>query len=470
MKKFHLIFFMLLYIIHACDFKDTNVDPSRLSDAPVNQILPAAQAQTARNMASVGARITGVVIQHFEGIDAQPLAYNTYLIDETSMDDFWRTGLYAGAMKDCSVILEKGEEQDIPQYTGIAKILMAVNLGIATTFWGDVPYSDAMQGQTNLKPTYDTQEDVYNTIQNLLDDAITDLNQDMGEINPGLDDLIFSGNRAFWIGTARALKARYYMHLSSIDPEAAEKAIGALNGGTIFSNEVQPNFPFGETQNEANPIAYFGQDRANQLAMNPFFSDLLDASNDPRKPYYTRVVSGNQVIYVRNDKTDNETDLYWGQFDSPMPLISFSELLFIRAEANLRLGISSLAQSNLDNAVRKNMEVMGIADADIVSYLEANTDLSSLPDDESRLEKIITEKYKAMFCQGTIEAWVDYRRTGYPQLQPSPDASESFNPTKVIPLRYLYPISERSTNRENVEVAITRQGGHLLDIPLWAYD
>ncbi len=469
-KLYRLVLALPILLTSACDFGNTNIDPSRLSDAPVNQILPAAQAQTARNLGSVGARVSGVVIQHFQGIDAQPLAYNTYLIDETALDDFWRTGLYVGAMKDCHVILEKGESANIPQYTGIAKVLMAVNLGIATSFWGDVPYSETMQGQDNLKPVYDTQEEIYETIQTLLDEAIEELNQDPGEINPGLDDLIFGGNRAFWIGSARALKARYFMHLTAVDTEASAKALGALSGGTIFSNEVQPNFPFGLTQNEANPIAFFGQDRANQLVISPHLLGVLDDTADPRKEYYTRLVNGNQVIYVRNDQMDDDTDLYWGQFESPMPLISYSELLFIRAEANHRLGIASLAQSNLDMAVRKNMEVMGIADTLISEYLVDNTDLSTLLTDDEKLERIIEQKHIAMFGQGAIEAWVDYRRTGYPVLAPSSEASESFNPSKVIPERYLYPISEQSTNTTNVEAAIERQGGHLLDQPLWAFE
>ena len=461
--------FSFWILVSSCDFGDTNVDPSSLSDAPVNQILPAALAQTARNMGSIGARISGVVIQHFQGNDAQPLAYNNYLIDETAFDDFWRTGLYAGAMKDCSIIIEEGKTQDIPHYTGIAKILMAINLGIATSFWGDVPYSKAFQGNLNLKPEYDTQEDLYGMIQTLLDEAIVELNMD-GGFSPGVDDLIYGGNRALWVGTARALKARYYMHLVKRDPEAHTKALMALSGGTIFSNGVQPEFPFGELQNEANPIAYFGEDRLNQLVLSPYLLNLLDTRNDPRKDFYTRFVSGIYVLYVRNDKTDNVTDLYWGQFDSPMPLISFSELQFIRAEANMRSGVISAAQNFLDQAVRSNMEVMGISEGEITAYLAANTDLAGLPNDEARIQRIIEQKFVAMFGQGTLEAWTDYRRTGYPVLSPSPDASESFDPSKVIPQRYLYPISERNTNKVNVEAAIESQGGHLLDQPLWAFE
>lgn len=468
MRYLKIFMIIALFPFSGCDFGNTNIDPSKLDDVEVTQILPAAQAQTARNLGSVGARVSGVVVQHFRGIADQPLAYNTYLIDENALDDYWVGGLYAGAMKDCQIIIEKGKDEDIPQYVGIAKILMSINLGIATCFWGDVPYSEALLGFDQLQPAYDTQEDIYKAIQTLLDEAIEALNEDSGELTPGTDDLIYGGNRALWLGTARALKARYYLHLVKQDSAAALNALSVLDAGTLYANTVQPEFPFGDIQNEANPIAYYGEDRAGQLAVNQFMLDLLDTKNDPRKQLYTREVNGNYVIYVRNDKEDDLTDLYWGQFDSPMPLISYSELLFIRAEANLRVGISSLAESNLLAAVRANMRVLGVDEEDIEEYITAHVSLSGLSFEQS-LAKIIEEKFVAMFGQGAIEAWVDYRRTGYPELTPAANASESFDPSKVVPRRYLYPISERSTNGENMEEAVSRQGGHLLDQELWAF-
>ncbi|MFT6867997.1 MAG: hypothetical protein ACJA08_002845 [Cyclobacteriaceae bacterium] len=469
MRKTLTTLIIAILTITSCDFGNTNIDPTRLSDVPVNQILPAAEAQTARNLGSVGARITGVIIQHFNGIDNQTLGYNTYLIDENAMDDFWVTGLYAGAMKDCQIILEKAEAENLHYYSGIARVLMAINLGIITSFWGDAPYSEAFKGQANMNPKYDSQEDVYNHIHQLLDDAIIEFNLDPGKNNPGIDDLIYGGNRALWLGTARALKARYYMHLVNHDPDASAKALQALSGGTIYSNEVQPSFPFGEVLNESNPMAYFGTDRPNQLVLNSFLLDFLDSKSDPRKEYYTRLKNGSNVLYDALDLTDNLTDLYWGQYNSPMPLISYSELLFIRAEANIRLGIQNSAQSQLNSAIRANMEIMGIDEVAITTYLDAHADLSALSTDEEKIGKIIMEKYVAMFGQGTLEVWVDYRRTGYPALTPSTEANESFNPSKIIPRRYLYPISERNSNNQNVEIAKQNQGGHLLDNRLWAY-
>ena len=84
-------------------------------------------------------------------------------------------------------------------------------------------------------------------------------------------------------------------------------------------------------------------------------------------------------------------------------------------------------------------------------------------------EVVITEKYKSLYGNAPVEAWVDYRRTGYPELTPNPDAVPSLNPSGIIPRRFLYPISERITNEVNYEAAISGQGGHLQDDDLWAF-
>ena len=226
-NKTCLVALFTAFILIGCEFGDTNIDPTRRTDVDVNLILPALQAQTARNQGSIGARVTGVVIQHFKGADAQPEAYNNYQLDETVLDTYWRTGLYVGAMKDANIIMGKGSEKNTPHHSGVAKILMAYNLGIATSFWGDVPYSAAFD-ENNNKATYDTQEEIYQTIQDLLEDAISDLNLPTGDIALGGEDLIYNGNVALWIGTARALKARFYMHLVKRDPGASDKALAIL--------------------------------------------------------------------------------------------------------------------------------------------------------------------------------------------------------------------------------------------------
>ncbi|MEL6650320.1 MAG: SusD/RagB family nutrient-binding outer membrane lipoprotein, partial [Bacteroidota bacterium] len=67
------------------------------------------------------------------------------------------------------------------------------------------------------------------------------------------------------------------------------------------------------------------------------------------------------------------------------------------------------------------------------------------------------------------QSWTNFRRTGYPALQPDPNSVNSYNPRGIIPKRMLYPESEQTTNRLNWEAAKMRQGGALLDADTWAF-
>jgi hypothetical protein len=462
MKKY-ISLLLILIIASACEFEDINVDPTRNSDAGMYEILPTAIVQTVRNTASIGGRVTGTVIQHWTGISSQPQSYTDYLIDEQTLTAFWETGLYAGSMKDCAIIIEKAQEKGQPYYEGIARVLMAYNLGIATSYWGDVPYSQALKGTESIKSEYDTQQSIYESIQQLLDDAISLFETDPIVGRPGGDDLIFAGDPDMWRRTAYALKARYTMHLTKRNPDASAQAL-VLIDSTFASNDEQPEFYFGTTSNESNPIALYGHERPNQMDVGHFLVDMMVEKNDPRRFKYW-VFSNGMYMYYQYENTD----LVWGQRNSPLSLITYTELLFLKAEAYLRTGEVTLAQQTYALALLNNMNELGITSELYNPYFAANASLAVLSTFEERLERIIVQKYTALYGQNSNEAWVDYRRTGYPQLEIPENATSSFNPSLVIPRRYLYPISERTTNNTNYENAISRQGGHLMDVDLWAF-
>ncbi len=448
-----LILFVLL-LLPQCDFGDINIDPTRDSDAGLNEILPVAIVQSYRNIASIGGRVTGTVIQHWTGRNSQPQSYTSYLIDEQTLSAFWETGLYAGAMKDCFIMIEKAREKGQPYYEGIASVLLAFNLGIAT---------EALQGTASLKSAYDPQEEVYASIQQLLDDAITLFEEDPVVGRPSSDDLIFGGDAAAWRSTAYALKARYTMHLTRRNPDAAEEALVLIDSAFAASAD-QPQFNFGIIDNESNPIALFGKERPGQMDVGDTLVRMLINKIDPRRFRYYLEEDGYYLFY----KSLN-TDLVWAQKSSPLSLITYTELLFLKAEAQLMTGATSVAGQTYTMALINNMVENGISNTLYNPYLASNAGFTGLTTDEERLERIITQKYIALYGQNPNEAWVDYRRTGYPHLVVPDNATSSFNPSLVIPRRYLYPISERTTNRENYEAAISRQGGHLMDVDMWAF-
>lgn len=85
-------------------------------------------------------------------------------------------------------------------------------------------------------------------------------------------------------------------------------------------------------------------------------------------------------------------------------------------------------------------------------------DAESTP--EKHLEQIITQKWIANYPLG-LEAWADYRRTGYPELAPSVSNLSSGVISDVVrgARRVRYPYQEKDLNSENYQKALSLLGG-----------
>lgn len=457
--KINKVFILLMAaatMLVSCEYGTTNDDPTRAGGdlVPVSVVMPIMQTQSHRNIVAGLGRLSGIVMQQWIGFDAQQVAYTSYVIGETDVDNFWNTGIYVGAMRDCIDIINRTSDTEGVNSRGVAKIYLAANLGMATNNWGDVPFSEAFQGEDNLFPAYDTQEEVYGSIIRLLNEAIADLNAS----DPiAIQGTLVTLSNAQWIRVANALKARYQLQLTKRDANAAANALTSI-AAAMTANADQAQFNFEDSQNGSNPLARFGQDRPNTMVIDPQFDALM--TGDPRKDLYMDSSGADAIFYDAAN-----TDLFWAQQDTPGLLITYAEQKFIEAEALERTGGDGTAA--LVAAVTANMEYIGVDAADIATYTGALALGGSL---EADIETIIGEKYKALYGNTPIEVWNDYKRTGYPNLTPNASGSNGFNPSGVIPRRWLYPISERISNPDSYAAAIARQGGHLLDVNVWAFE
>jgi len=461
--RYCLLLCLFLHLSN-CQFGDTNIDPIRITETTLEALLPAAISQSIRNINSIGGRVTGIIIQHYKGVDAQPLGYEQYLIDERTLDVFWKNGLYAGAMKDCQQIIELADAESQHLYAGIAKILMAHNLGITTSFWGDIPFSEAFKAGSITQPQYDTQEELYEQIQSLLAEAIIDL-QMVNDTNELAADFIFGGDKALWIATAYALRARYYLHVSKRKPGAIMDVLDMLDSGAFEQLTEQPDFNYKDNHKEANPLALFNLERPGQIQLGKQILILLQATNDPRLAKIGVEDNGEYQLF----QLQNET-LYWAQMNTPIPLISLTERQFIEAEVLLRLGRKDEAENAFKEAVNSHFLQMNMGDTERELFIQNHIHFAETAGLEECLEKLISQKYIALFAQSSHEAWNDYRRTSYPRLEPPEDANSSFNTSLIIPRRYLYPLSERNTNFSEYQKAIDQQGGHFLDVDTWVFN
>ena len=268
--------------------------------------------------------------------------------------------------------------------------MMALCLGNVSSLWGDIPYSEALNGSENRNPVYDSQQSIYENIQQLLDEGISDMRQEYEGLKPAADDIIFSGDTAKWIKTAYALKARYYMHLTKraadLSYNPAEKALEALNKA-MQSNDDDMQFPYGYSASEYNP--FYSYSTLKYIIPNPYFTSLLTSLNDPRRTMY----------YKKRFGVADFTNCYYTSTNSPVHMMNYYELKFIEAEARLRIDENDpLAQTALQEAVAANLHKVShdtLSQSTIDAYVSANTVLTGTFED--KLKTVIMQKYIAMF-------------------------------------------------------------------------
>ncbi|MEO9873078.1 SusD/RagB family nutrient-binding outer membrane lipoprotein [Ekhidna sp.] len=452
MRKFKInivaLLLATLVIVPSCDFGDTNIDPQNLAEVNLNLVLPSAIAQVGFNNGAIASRNPGIIMQYFEGTDAQQLGYTSYLMPDITFNNLWRTGFYGGAMKDLDLIIKQAPDQNAPYYSGIAKVLMANSLGLATSFFGDIPYSNAFQGEDGvLSPAYDDQETIMNTVFALLAEARTDLATDGGDIVPTSDDLIFGGDNDAWLATAWALEARYRLMMSAKGATNYTAALTAV-GNAFTSNDDNAYLVFDASANGANPLNQFHRDRSNTMVLTGYFMGQM--SGDPRLA----------LIREPGSTAGFAPTTFWGKQDAPTVIINYAELKFIEAEALRMTGGSDAAVlAAVKDGIAANMNDMGVSAEDRDNYLLGITG--------SDLAAIIGEKYKALYPQNI--AWDDYRRTGFPAITPNVDGNQGLNPHNGIPRRFIYPNSEKNLNTDNVNAAIENQNSDLMDQALWVF-
>ncbi|MDX5436181.1 MAG: SusD/RagB family nutrient-binding outer membrane lipoprotein, partial [Pontibacter sp.] len=457
MKRYKYISFILAIGLllggSACD-EDTldriDTNPNNPEDVSINLLMPQVTVNVPTAVTGTDlAWYSSVFVQHTAGVHAQMQSADQRagLRDATLVNNVW-TNIYAGVLPDLNLIIQKGSTGSEPGnwvHVGIAKVLKAYVLAVATDAWGPVPASQAGQGVENRKPAYDRQKAVYDQIQALLDEAIADFAKPAAT-NPASQDLIFSGNVTRWTKTAWSLKARYHMRLSNVDPQAPQKALDAAQNG--FTSGVD-NFTFTRYVASAigeHPWWQERNDRSHHAVSQSFVQTLQDL-NDPRLQAMvgparnTGTITGAPNATTTNDQANRAfsdvTELVLSP-TSPMPMMTYDELKFIEAEAHLKMNNPVLAYAAYQEVIRAAMRrQINASDAAIAAYL-ANPALPQVAGSLT-LQNIIRQKWIAFFYFQPFEAYNDWRRTKLPPFIDN-------HPISPPPVRFPYPQVELDTN------------------------
>ncbi len=455
-------------------YLDVNKDPNNPTDVPENLLLPPL-------ITDIGVTVAGgsFSVQNTSGIALinaywmqqlslnQPLPqFESYKFTTGDAEYTWGE-VYINILQNLKRLRDYAEANGNHSYGVIGKILTAYTLGVTTDMWGDVPYSQAFEGS---KPTYDKQEDIYKTIQTLLDDAIAENKLERGVLKPGADDFLYGGNMAKWEKFAYALKARHYIHLTKAPGHTAaaqaDLALAALqNAFTGTSDEATLNI-FSEDAGKQNPWFKNTEVGAGGVVLGATLTSFLIANADPRLPVIAN--QGSQNTYLGRVSTSEVvpdvtiystlSDFFGGANPdgttagaaAPIALLSYSELEFIKAEATFIKSGAAAAQPIYQQAIKNNMAKLGIDinGASVTSYLAARGTLTG----GNAIQRIMEEKSIANLL--SVENFNDWRRTGFPALKvvAKPEAGIS-----TIPRKYQYSQQEVSTNPqpENTNTKIT---------------
>jgi hypothetical protein len=462
MKKRYLKFIYLLipisFLIVSCEKwinPDINIDPNKPSYVPLELLLPTAEAGSAMSAAADLILPSEYWMQHLFGLGSQAGYEEVYTYLPTSADNLWKWDTYGGVMMDMHQMIVQAKLEESPYYGGVAKILMAYKLMITSDMFGDVPYTDAFQGDANLHPTYNTQEEIYTTIlPGLLDSAIIDLNAPSSVYAPGADDLFYQGDLTKWVKAANALKARMYIHLSKVSPTAYANALAAA-ANAFTSNDDDIQLTWGSNANEQNPIfqmmdqrpGYIGGLGANLVNMMNNNTPANLADDDPRLPIYADTITGNQYVGCPAGGSLAEVSqigAYFASPTSPTNILSYVEIKFIEAEAYFQTGNKAAAADTFNVAVKASLAKFD------VSNPAWETAHASETAGTITLSKIMNAKYIALYLNN--EVFSDWRRNDT-EIVLTPAIGNTTG--GVIPRRLLYPQEEITTNYDNVPKGLT---------------
>ncbi len=452
---------------------DINDDPNRPTAVPVEFLLPTSIQSAVQNAMGSWQMLSHSTIWPQHTCSLQYPDEEQGIVRPANMDGFW-SGYYTGSLKDIQTVIDIGVEEGDVNAQGVGLIWRSWIYHIVTDYWGDVPYSAALNAEAEggTTPAYDAQSAIYAGMLAELTTGAGLLNSSAADLGSG--DLLYGNDFDAWKKFAASMRMRLAMRMSAVDPAGAQAAfVAATNAGPFTSNADNayldfPGLPYG------NPLFENWQGR-DDYGISATMVDTLASLNDPRlflyaEPakntgLYTGHGNGRQALIGGTSLDDySRVGDFWradGE-KTPATVMTYSEVLFLQAEAAARGWIAGDPATLYMAAINANMTQYaaygaGPSAAEIAAYVAQPAVAYT------NINDIHLQKWISLFLVGP-EAWSNVRRTNVPLLAMGPDVQIS-----RIPVRMIYPDTEQSLNKAALDVALARQGVGLLDLvtPLW---
>lgn len=327
-KHFSFVISHLLFSVAFCTaftacsdsyMEDLNTDDSKAASIEPSAQLTTALLQTYGDfglMDTYRSYITGFT-QHFAGgWNVSNYAGSVHAQDD-QMRLIWDQ-YYAVAIK--NIVDAIANSEDKPNTNAALRIHRVYLMSVLTDTYGDIPCMDAGKGFTEgiSNPKYDKQEDIYNFFFDELAACVEQLGKGTDHI--GGDVTSMSGDAAAWRKYANALRLRFAMRISDVNPTKAkeefEKALSADGGYIKTAAEdayiIYTDGPFtlydGSRDldfrvNALGEILY-GQDPTSPTFICSTFFNMMNDMSDPRLYRICR-------HYINTKRSEIKPDREW---------------------------------------------------------------------------------------------------------------------------------------------------------------
>jgi len=446
MKNFTVIIIILALLTSCEKWLDVNEDPNNPNNAPIDLILPAAQASIAVRLGGSLFNTAGFFAQYWSQAP-EANQYNdleTYDLRTDFLDDDY-SELFAGALKDLEHIRKECiKTRNFGNYL-VATTLRVYTFQVLIDMIDKIPYFQALKGEEVLQPSWDDGEVVYQELIKELDDALSKINDTSYVFN---SDMILNGELNEWIGFANALKLKLLMR-QSFKNDVKDKIMQLIQENNFmtmdvafmgFEDAVGKRNPWYETTKRLNTDA-------NHVATITIIS-FLKVNNDPRLYHrFAPAKNSGQYEGIYPALKQIQYGLKTGYYSrptikstQPVYLFTLAELNLFKAEAYLRFENNKLkAKEAYEEAINTGLALYNIDPSSVDLYSNATKpyyfDINKTNDE--LFKQIMMQKWVALCMINNFEAWCELRRTKIPEY--FGNLKDYGNGSSYIPGMYLNP-------------------------------
>ena len=321
-----LVILLGILVVASCDDKLTelNQNPNGLDPqtANPNMVMPDILGSAGQRYLSLGFGDIAGVMQHTQK-DGWFGGHNNYDWNTQEWSDWY------GMLRNNNLLYNRAVELDWKFHQGVAMTMKGFIFGVITDFWGDAPYTNALQGSEGGLdyefPQFDSQEVIYNGIINDLKEAVALFGQADNSGISAESDLYYGGNIENWQRFANSLLIRYYMRISEKDPATAQSGVESIvsSGLYINSTDQDATLPYTGGGSDIWPSEYAGDLGSSFRRIKPAQTLLnqLRGTSDPRMTVWFAPV---HCRWVADDALPTEVDE------------------FIRKDGEIQDGVTSL--------------------------------------------------------------------------------------------------------------------------------